>query len=596
MNDAIAGGATATVTLQPVPPKTVPPRSYPSGSTILGTTLSLTEVPTRIWIEGLVTGWAPDILRTFQIRVDATDEDGDGGGYYGEQADCMGLPVIGAGDLAPAMRDCGCCQGNLTMHCQSDADCGANGPCGNSHEHSHESCREQFAGLAEPCGFGEPSRCLAWDGASPGNYFPAGWWYAPGFIDKCDSQSIGSGIAATLAFDLTTLNYRWGGNIEPGEIAPDFAPSYTGTMVLEVPADAKGTYHIDLIEDHTFLWNSNDFPDNNIPIAALNEAVIRIVSCFMDVDCQDNDACTIDVCQEGGCCTNTPVAGWNPDTECCHPMNGVQAPIPPSTPCRIGACSLGGGSGAPTFADVTDGTACTPDDRCFLDGQCSGGACDAEQYAGSDCLKSRFISYEAFTGSTSSAYRVRLVSLHHPDPPYRAGVAADFSAFEGQFRWVGAATTYVESTVNPAPLYAAILQCNPHYGDWSAYDLLHVTGSEIVPSSTFEVQSIAFGLDINVESNYSAPIVVQTNAWGDAVYPYSPPGTTIQPNATDHALVIDKFKNIPGAVSKVRAAMAGPNASDIPNLTIDVDFGQVSANIDAFRGQAYPYAGPVPCP
>jgi hypothetical protein len=277
-------------------------------------------------------------------------------------------------------------------------------------------------------------------------------------------------------------------------------------------------------------------------------------------------------------------------------MTGVQAPIPPSTPCRTGGCSLGGNSGTPTLTELADGTACTPEDRCYLPGQCSGGACDAEAYAGSDCLKSRFISYEPFTGSTSSAYRVRLVSLHHPDPPYRAGDAADFSAFEGQYRWVGGPTAYTESSTNMTVLYVSLTDCEPHYRNWTPMDLVHVMGSEIVPSSIYEVQSIAEGLDTNIESNYSAPIVLQTNAWCDVFHPYSPPGTSIQPNATDHAVVIDKFKSAAGAISKVRAVVAGANGSDIPDLTHDVDFGQVSANIDAFRGLPYPYAGPVPCP
>jgi hypothetical protein len=50
MNEAIAAGATATITLQPVPPKTVPASSYPPGSSITGSTLTLGSIPVRIWM------------------------------------------------------------------------------------------------------------------------------------------------------------------------------------------------------------------------------------------------------------------------------------------------------------------------------------------------------------------------------------------------------------------------------------------------------------------------------------------------------------------------------------------------------------------
>src|SRR4051812_24313975 len=80
MNEGIAAGATAIVTLQPVAPKTVPASNYPPGSAIMGATLMLGSVPARVWIETHVTGWAPDVLKNFEVAIDALDVDNDGRG------------------------------------------------------------------------------------------------------------------------------------------------------------------------------------------------------------------------------------------------------------------------------------------------------------------------------------------------------------------------------------------------------------------------------------------------------------------------------------------------------------------------------------
>lgn len=567
INEAIAAGATATVTLQPVPPKTVPASSYPPGSSIVGSTLTLGSVPARIWIEGQITGWAPQSLGAVQISVSANDPEMDGGGYSGAAAECNGIPVIGAGDITPARQAC-----------DTNAD-----------------CRPTMSGLSSPCSSGEPCRCYTWDGQSPGPYFPPGKWCEPGFQDKCDAQWIGSGIPSTPGIDTSSVNYRFGAAIEPGETAPDFAPSYVATVVLDVPADAAGTYTIDMWESQTFMVNFNAPPGNQIPIAALNSAVIKIPMCNSNSECNDNDTCTLDVCQDG-CCDHSPVASWNPATECCNPANGVQAPIPQSTACRIGGCSLGGSSGVSSLTLLSDGTACVHEDPCILEGECMSGACIGEQYAGSDCPKPRFISFEADPAGTPLAYRVRLVSLHHPDPPYSGGVVADFTEFEGEVRWVGPPTSYVESTSIPIPLRAAFAGCIPHYQDWSSVGLLHVGGAEIMPSSIYEVQSIPQGLDINIESNYSAPQTIATSRWADMVVPRNAPGVNGQPDFGDVSALVDKFRSWPSAISKPRAQLVGSGGTGVPDLGSDIDFMEISAANDAFRGTPYNIPGPTHCP
>lgn len=564
MNEALAAGATAIITLQPVQPKTVPASNYPMGTVITNETIYLGSVPARVWLEGHLTGWAPQTAWCIQMGIDGDDIDGDGGGYDGDNADCNGDPVVGTGDLFPAI-----------VPCTSNLD-----------------CRAQVAGRTSACFAGEPARC-----APRPSYFPPGGNVCSSiFQDQCDPEYAAAGLSNFCGVDDSSLHPRWFVALnEPDEVnLNDFAPSYSGTLVLDVPADAKGRYTIDYWEESTFLLNRNPAPNNQIPILELREAVIAVATCSSHMDCDDGDLCTMDSCQ-GGCCEHNPLAGWDPDTECCNPVSGVQAPIPQSTSCRTGTCTLGGSSGSPTYTNLPDGASCTAVDPCYSDGLCSSGQCFGEHYEGSDCPKPRFISFDVSTGP-AHAYRVRLVSLHHPDPPYTGGTVTDFSAYEGEVRWVGPHTTYAESSADPSPVHASVVQCTPHYQDWNSLGLLHVTGAEIVPSSVYEVQSIEQGLNVNIESNYSDPIIIHTGRWGDVAYPYSPPVTTAQPNALDHAALATKFRSAPGAMSKPRALLVGTGMSEIPNLTLDVGFADIAASVDAYRGSPYPYAGPQPCP
>lgn len=564
MNRAVAAGPTAIMILQPVQ---VPTMSYPPGSSIVGTTLTLGWTPARVWIEGHMTGWAPHTLGSFNHSVDALDLDGDGGGYDGDTAECDGQPMTNAGDLAPARQAC-----------TTDAD-----------------CLMPMSGLLAPCPQGATSRCRTFDGIVPG-YFPAGQWCEPLFINRCSPRHICQGIACTLGFDYSTLKFRFGGLVLAGGVPTDFQPSHTGTFVLDVPADAKGNYTIDLLDTECFLQNTNPPGANDIPIAELRAAVIKVPVCSVDADCDDGSACTVDTCVGGCDCANTPIAGWDPQTECCNPMNGAQGLIPASSPCRMGGCSLGGSSGTPTVTNIPDGTACTSIDPCYGDGVCAAGVCVSTQYAGTSCPKVRFISFEAGEDSEPKAWRVRMVSLHHPNPPYTGAPTSNFSAHEGQVRWVGPPDTFTESSSNPTPVHAAVVQCEPHYQDWTGYDLLHVTGGEIVPSSQYEVQWIAEGLDPDDEDNYSEPIVIRTARWGDLVIPNAPPSTTIQPDAGDISAMLDKFRSTSTSSSKPRALMVGSMMGPVPKPAGDVTFSDISAVVDANRGLGYPYAWPMPCP
>ena len=210
-------------------------------------------------------------------------------------------------------------------------------------------------------------------------------------------------------------------------------------------------------------------------------------------------------------------------------------------------------------------------------------------------IKNRFISMEPGATSQPTAVRVTLASLHHPDPPNNPGSPPpNFSAFEGQVRWIGPPTDYVETT-NPATTFkGAMLQCGPYYTDWSTVGLIHVFGSEIVPSSAYDVAVVGEHCDPANESNYSAVLTVSTGMWGDVAASFQQPwpASRTQPDIADVSAIVDKFKAANGAAIVARAMLQ----PDAPNPNASISFSDISACVDAFKGVAYPYPGPSPCP
>ncbi len=245
-------------------------------------------------------------------------------------------------------------------------------------------------------------------------------------------------------------------------------------------------------------------------------------------------------------------------------------------------------NGVPDECDIRFGTSADVDEGGIPDECCQVIATPMRDPA--DVNKSRFITLPP-PPSGLRAIRVRLTSLHHPNPPYTGGAATDFSAFENEVRWVGPPVQYVESAASQIPFYASVLQCTPFYNDWSTVGTLHVTGREVVPSSSYDVQWITVGCGESSESSFSAPLTIPTTRWGDVDAPYNPPSASVQPDVADIGAMVNKFKGVLGAPIKARALLAG----EIPDATPDFNFTHISACVDAFRGLGYPNSGPVPC-
>jgi len=256
--------------------------------------------------------------------------------------------------------------------------------------------------------------------------------------------------------------------------------------------------------------------------------------------------------------------------------------------------------------------------------------------------KNRFLSIIPATCSTvSTAIRVKMVDLQHPDPAnvpqypppnfttfdtkldgvcvggslvghhchlkpvkYCSGggtcssLAACTAAGEanGCARWVGKPGAFLEFQDTPSlgNFTGARLQCTPFYYNWSTEDLVHVTGAEIVPSSTYDVQVLGASCMGNETAcaDVSCALQITTARSGDVEAPFNPPSTTTQPDAIDIAEVLNHFFGVPGALKKA-AVQLQPN---LPELNADVSALDIVAVTDAVSQHAYAFSGPCACP
>ncbi len=196
--------------------------------------------------------------------------------------------------------------------------------------------------------------------------------------------------------------------------------------------------------------------------------------------------------------------------------------------------------------------------------------------------KNRYISFIPSNSGKQTALRVKLADL--PDK---------FAQFEGQYRWVGNTKNISElggtaQSNNPPNFRAAKLECSPVYLDFGSLGLINAYGTEIIPNSTYEVQTydLACG-NINDNNCYSAPLTISTSRWGDIVGPFvnrawSAPDGRVD-IASDVSATLDKFRNGATAPIKTRA--------DVEPMELDhkIQIMDTTRVLDAFRGFQYPF-------
>ncbi len=204
-------------------------------------------------------------------------------------------------------------------------------------------------------------------------------------------------------------------------------------------------------------------------------------------------------------------------------------------------------------------------------------------------LTNRYLSIIPGNDGRSTAIRVRLKSLLHPE----AGPDSIFSKFEGEVRWVGEPAVYIDTQDPLTTFTAAPLQCSPNFRDWSGTGVVRLFGSEIVPSSTYEIQVLPEGCSPLSEESYTRAMETATSRWGDVALPYGQSNGSVQPDMLDIAMLVNKFSEVDGAMAKYSAQLQ-PRVLDPASL---VSFQDITACVDAFRGYPFPQQfGPVSCP
>lgn len=182
--------------------------------------------------------------------------------------------------------------------------------------------------------------------------------------------------------------------------------------------------------------------------------------------------------------------------------------------------------------------------------------------------KNRYISLIPTNPGRQTALKVTLTSLHH----FSSLNAPDFSAYENQVRYIGPPQEYTDSTLFGTTFIASPLVCEPYYQDWSNINLLHIFGDEIVPSSIYNIVSIN-------QNQESIPLVVETTQWGDI-------DGNNQVNVLDISKIVDKVKDLPGALSKVQTQLEPQNLNPAANVNV-LD---IATAVDSLKSKPYPFS------
>ncbi len=248
--------------------------------------------------------------------------------------------------------------------------------------------------------------------------------------------------------------------------------------------------------------------------------------------------------------------------------------------------------------DIENGE-CQAESLC-IEPQCSGSsitAPTAEPLPGGQ--KDRFISFGVpeLANQQPYAIKVTLDSLYNPRPAVQNPM--DFSALEGQVRYVKVAAKMCTGGNEPgyavctsqadcvarelggtcgdgvncldSPAFnttykCAVLGCQPEYRNWASEglagsDILHVTGNAIIPESVYDVRFIQEVSATTIECR-SAGLTIETGVYGDT-------DANGLVNVTDIINTVDVVKQVASAIPERQVYIRSPEpkpASDSTNV------------------------------
>lgn len=206
----------------------------------------------------------------------------------------------------------------------------------------------------------------------PGGVCSAGFCKA-GFIDVNRKDYVFAGIDSGVAVgvSIASLNYLYGAGLFFTSVVDNGTEYYGGTLVLDVPLGAIGSYTIGFNMDSGVSFMTAVTGERITPVN-FTSATITIV-CETNIDCDDGSECTTDICESGGTCLNEN--NFDDTTFCCNPANGVLVMLDDGNQCTDNICNADGSVDHPSLDEFTacDNPAssdCDKPDSCDGAGNC----------------------------------------------------------------------------------------------------------------------------------------------------------------------------------------------------------------------------------
>ena len=413
------------------------------------------------------------------------------------------------------------------------------------------------------------------------------WLFAPaaGVIPACQSMTLCPG-GDPGQFGCGALAYD-------GDSGPSLQPEYyAATFAINVPADVRGTVSLGLDQDpnqsymrepDSDLINLDSFTNAiiSVPTGACCGAVgfplmcaddltaaeceaaggmlVPGVSCSGNSDCEpgldrvcpscldnsecdDGNACTADTCDAEACCSNVDST---PSGECCDPITGDLTTIDDGNECTIDVCNPDGS----VTHTADDGASCNDGEDCTDNDACNQAVCEGQLIAVAPItagVGSKAISITPQPAGSSQAVSLLVTS---PDWP----CLSKFVNANGK------------------------LQDSPVFQSIQAWDTIVVTGPDIVPESTYEIQA---GCDSFLTASGTATTVLFADIDDNGSV-----------NLGDVQLIVFGFQvNFKfNTLEELDIWPCDPNGI--------VNFEDIQTGVLRFQGLSYTDLGcPVPCP
>ncbi len=299
------------------------PVSATGAHTIAGDLITLDGGGQWVVMDLMISGWDPDgdgfpKLIAFQGVIDSS-----------------GYSSGAAGTLVPAIAACGG---------EPDPDAFCRSTHGGICSFTGGSCVQDAECPFSPAEFCKGSEC--------GYPTGVGGECEPGFIYAGRSDYIFLTVQDLPAVDLSLLDFRYASAAQTTPVSDPGIAQYAGTLVLDVPVGASGTFTIGFVPSPDTILQD----DNNQLITPLVTTAARIrIPCQVDADCNDNSLCTDDSCRGAtGTCQFTP--NYNVANDCCDPATRTLTTIDDGNVCTVDVCNPD--DGTVSHDPVTVGTAC----------------------------------------------------------------------------------------------------------------------------------------------------------------------------------------------------------------------------------------------